>query len=666
MSKQPVAVKDILGYKFLSSLVASPDKKKVAFVVSECDEVKNSYSSYVYLMDLASRELRRMTNMGNEATVFWLNDETLLFPSNRDEALEQRKKQGEEWTCYYALKINGGEACEYMRIPKNVSAIKLVDSNRFAFIADYNLVRKDLCTYEPEEQENLLQRYREQEGSYLVADEIPFRQNGPGLTNNLRSRLYLFDRSNSSLQAISAETENVGFFNVKNNRIIYSPKHFRKGEPKIFQGGLSIYDVDSQVLHEYVDDSTYRMRYCGFIQDRPVFMGSKGERYYYQENPFFYYIDELRGKEVLFAENELSTENSIGSDVRYGSSAHILTDDQYLYYLSTINNHGHLMRVDLEGRFTKMTLEGGSVDGIALGENEIIMVAMRGNRLQELYSLKDGKEERLTSFNEWVQTDCTLSTAIEISFENDGVMLDGMVLPPVNHKKGEAAPCILDIHGGHKCAYGTVFFQEMQIWANLGYYVIFCNPRGSDGRDNEFFEITGKYGLDDYSDILKFVEVCTESFPDIDSDKMGVTGGSYGGFLTNWIIGHIEQFKCAVSQRSISSWATMFLNSDTSYQFPMYQPDSDIWDNIESYWNHSPLKYADKCTTPTLFLHSDEDYRCPVSEAVQMFTALKYNGIESRLCVFKGENHELSRSGKPKNRINRLNEMTAWFEKYLK
>ena len=469
------------------------------------------------------------------------------------------------------------------------------------------------------------------------------------------------------VKKISEDAQNVDFFQVSRNRIIFSPKRFTKDQPKIFQGGISLYNADTGELRVNVDEVSYRIRYCGFMGETPVFVGSDGKRYYYQENPYFFYIDESDGKEHIFARNEDSAENTIGSDVRYGSNPHFAADKNRLCYLRTMDNHAHLMQVDERGAFSRITTQAGSVDGVVMCEGGFVIVAMRANRLQELYFLEeDGKETQLTFFNEWVQEARTLSSPEEVYFESDGRSLAGVVMEPVGHSKGEKAPCILYIHGGHKCAFGIAFYHEMQVWANRGFYVIFCNPRGSDGRDNEFFEITGKYGEWDYEDIMAFTDFCVQTFPDIDEERMGVGGGSYGGFMTNWVIGHTGRFRCAVSQRSISSWATMFVNSDTSYQFPMYQPDSDIWHNIGFYWDHSPLKYADRCKTPTLFIHSDEDYRCPLSEGVSMFNALKYNGVEARMCVFRGENHELSRSGKPKNRINRLKEMTAWFERFLK
>lgn len=136
--------------------------------------------------------------------------------------------------------------------------------------------------------------------------------------------------------------------------------------------------------------------------------------------------------------------------------------------------------------------------------------------------------------------------------------------------------------------------------------------------------------------------------------------------MTNWIIGHTNRFKAAASQRSISNWFSMGYTTDIGYFFAPDQIDATPWSNPEKLWEHSPLKYADQVQTPTLFIHSDQDYRCWLPEALQMFTALKYHGVEARLCMFRGENHELSRSGKPKARIRRLEEITAWFNRFLK
>ncbi|MDD2282252.1 MAG: prolyl oligopeptidase family serine peptidase, partial [Eubacteriales bacterium] len=186
------------------------------------------------------------------------------------------------------------------------------------------------------------------------------------------------------------------------------------------------------------------------------------------------------------------------------------------------------------------------------------------------------------------------------------------------------------------------------------------------GRGNEFADIRGKYGTIDYDDLMAFTDAVLAKYPGIDQERVGVTGGSYGGFMTNWIIGHTDRFRAAASQRSIANWVSMGFTSDIGFYFEEDQVSTTPWQDIDKVWWHSPLKYADKVSTPTLFIHSEEDYRCWLAEGLQMFTALKYFGVEARLCMFRGETHELSRSGKPKHRIRRLREITDWFDKHLK
>ncbi len=179
-------------------------------------------------------------------------------------------------------------------------------------------------------------------------------------------------------------------------------------------------------------------------------------------------------------------------------------------------------------------------------------------------------------------------------------------------------------------------------------------------------DITGKYGTVDYEDIMSFCDEFLAAYPEADADNMFETGGSYGGFMTNWIIGHTDRFRACASQRSISNWFSFCGVSDIGYPFAVDQNRADPWDDNEKMWFHSPLKYARNVKTPTLFIHSFEDYRCPIDQGYQMFSALVFNGVEAKMVCFRGENHELSRSGKPQHRIKRLKEITEWFENHRK
>jgi dipeptidyl aminopeptidase/acylaminoacyl peptidase len=280
--------------------------------------------------------------------------------------------------------------------------------------------------------------------------------------------------------------------------------------------------------------------------------------------------------------------------------------------------------------------------------------------------VEDGGERRITSYNGWLVEERTVRRPERLEVGGDDVpTISGWVMLPQNYDPAGRYPAILQIHGGPKTAYGDVFFHEMQYLAGAGYVVFYCNPRGSDGRGNDFADIRGRYGTVDYQDIMRFTDAVVARYPSIDPQRLGVAGGSYGGFMTNWIVGHTERFRAAVSQRSISHWLSFFGTTDIGYFFGPDQVSATPWQSPERLAEQSPLTYAERVNTPTMFVHSDQDYRCWMAEALQMFTALRLRGVDTRLCLFRGENHELSRSGKPSQRLRRLQEIRRWFDEYL-
>jgi len=428
-------------------------------------------------------------------------------------------------------------------------------------------------------------------------------------------------------------------------------------------------DIKNDKLDKLTPSEKHEYNYANFIRDNKIIVsGSDMTRYGINENSKFYIIDlESKERNCITPDFETSTWNSVGSDCRYGGSSNKSIDNNFLYFITTENYNSYINRIDENGNIEKITTKDGSVDGFTVKDGNILFVGLRDMKLQELYKLENSEEVQITKFNDWLHNEKKVGKLEKLTIETDNnVFIDGWIIKPTDFDENERYPAILDIHGGPKTVYGEVFYHEMQYWANEGYVVFFCNPRGSDGKGNEFADIRGKYGTIDYEDIMKFTDAVLEKYSFIDTNRVGVTGGSYGGFMTNWIIGHTDRFKAAASQRSISNWISKFCTTDIGYYFVDDQNGGTPWKDQDKLWWHSPLKYADKVKTPTLFIHSEEDYRCWVVEGMQMFTALKYHGVESRMCIFKGENHELSRSGKPKHRIRRLEEITNWFNNYLK
>lgn len=660
-------IDDFTKYKFLSKIKYSPNGKYGGFVVSRMDVEENKYLSNIWIYNTDTKKLLQLTSLDEEKDFIWLDDSNILFPEIRNQKDKERVQEGEKFTNYYKINIHGGEATFAFRIPLRVTEIKKIDNNNFILTAIYDNYKPDLTNIKEDEKEAALKKIKE-EKDYEILDEIPFWSNGSGFTNKKRNRLYLYNSKENKVIPITDKYSNVELFslNKDKSKAVIIINTFKDKMP--LTSNMYLYNTADNTLEKIIREESFSYSYAEFVEEKIIFAGSDMKDYGLNQNHQFYIMDLSSGNvKNISPDFDISTWQSVGSDCRYGESDTFKVDGNYLYFETTEWNSSYINRIDENGHIEKITKEKGSVDGFDVHKGNILFVGMRNMKLQELYLLKDEKEEQITFFNEWVSESKKISSPERIAFETEpGITIEGWILKPMDFDSNKKYPTILDIHGGPKTVYGEVFYHEMQYWANEGYAVIFCNPRGSDGRGNEFSDIRKKYGTVDYDDLMKFTDIMLKTYSFIDKKRLGVTGGSYGGFMTNWIIGHTDRFAAAASQRSISNWISDFGTTDIGYYFTDNEMGGTPWNNHEKLWFHSPLKYADKAKSPTLFIHSQEDYRCWLAEGLQMFTALKYHGVEARLCMFKGENHELSRSGKPKHRIRRLKEITGWMNKYLK
>ncbi|WP_082416040.1 S9 family peptidase [Numidum massiliense] len=274
---------------------------------------------------------------------------------------------------------------------------------------------------------------------------------------------------------------------------------------------------------------------------------------------------------------------------------------------------------------------------------------------------------RLTAANAPLLENITLSQPEPLSYKaEDGKQIHGWLIKPVGFEQGKKYPLILEIHGGPHAMYAHSFFHEFQLLAAKGFAVLYVNPRGSEGYGQAFVDACrGDYGGGDYTDLMAAVDFALATYDFIDADRLGVTGGSYGGFMTNWIVGHTDRFKAAVTQRSISNWLSFFGTSDIGYYFSEWELKADFFADPEKMWHHSPLRLAKNVQTPLLILHGEKDYRCPIEQAEQLFVALKLQRKPVKFVRFPEANHELSRSGEPSLRVARLNYIADWFTQYL-
>ncbi|WP_066495422.1 alpha/beta hydrolase family protein [Abyssisolibacter fermentans] len=664
-----IKLDDLVKYKFLSKVKFSPNGEYACFVVHDSNLENNNYQSYLWLYKIKDKKYYQLTTFGKESDFIWSFDSNqIIFSSLRDKDDEKKQEEGENFTQFYTINIHGGEAKKAFSIPKNVDEIALIDEESYIFSSSMNVNQKELYHLDEESKKKELKQ-RKEDKDYEILDEIPYWGNGLGYTNKIRTGLYLYNVNTKRIQQLSDKYMNVEYFelNKDKDKVIFIAEEFK--DKMRFINKIYLYDINSSKLEEIPAHDDFSYNYVGFFNKNELICnGSDMKAYGLNENGKFYLIDINTNKaDCITPDFDYSLWNSVNSDCRFGNSVELKVINEELYFIVTKRDSSYLNKLDRNGNITTLTKLNGSIDNYDVYNDKILFIGLRGLKLQELYELNGDDEKPITNFNGWVQSEKTVASIEKLVVETDeGVLIDGWVMKPVDFKVDKKYPAILDIHGGPKTAYGEVFVHEMQYWANSGYFVFFCNPRGSDGRGNEFADIRGKYGTIDYDDLSKFTDAVLEKYPQIDKDRVGVTGGSYGGFMTNWIIGHTDRFKAAASQRSISNWISFFNTSDIGYLFGYDQCLDEPWNNYEKLWQHSPLKYANNVKTPTLFIHSEEDYRCWLAEGMQMYTAVKYHGVDTRMCIFRGENHELSRSGKPKHRIKRLQEITDWFDEYLK
>lgn len=346
-------------------------------------------------------------------------------------------------------------------------------------------------------------------------------------------------------------------------------------------------------------------------------------------------------------------------------------DGKWIYFESGVKGENQLFRIDLAAKSIAQVTHGARAARSAdfdWNAKKVVYLANDFKHLDDLYLADlDGRNERkLTNLNEALWKQLQLADVARFSYQSaDNFDLDAFVVKPINFQEGKKYPLILSVHGGPAGMYGVDWYHEFQIYAAKGYAVLFTNPRGSTGYGQKFERaIVNEWGGKDYVDVMNGVDEALKRYSWIDADRMGVTGGSYGGFMTNWIVGHTNRFKAAVTLRSVANFISDDGTRDGAYG---HTPDfgGDLFDKFDLYWERSPLKYARNVKTPTLILHSDNDFRVPIEQGEQWFRALKHYGVTTEIVMFPRENHNLTRTGEPKHLVESLNWQLYWFDRFL-
>lgn len=636
-------VKDFEKMRFSSNFETNISKNKMIFTISKMNYKKNTYDDKIFLYD--KTELNRFKLSNSHKTYKFFNEHNIIY-TTKSETIKKRT-----FTKIFIQGINARKPSKVFNIPLDIAKFYVLDKNRLLIISNEK-IDKDA-----------------QECKYVI-DRINFVSNGDGYTYNEISRAYIYDMNKNECRLITKNDETIEFVNVdkKFSKIFYTTTKVQ--DVYEIYNTLYQYDLKTDENKEIYDKKDYEIGACYQIKGDLVVIASDLKKYGINENMQFYKLE--NNKLSLYVENEYCFGNSINSDIRYKTSSDIKQVDDTIYFLSTrVDKSSIYMLKDenVELFFDDIKV----VDDFLLLDNELIICGFDGVKMQEIYSypitkendniIIDKKYKRITDFSSKFEKQISNYKVDEFIFESNKDTLNGYVVYPKDYDKSKKYPAVLMIHGGPKTVYSSNFSYDTYALSQSGYFVIYTNPHGSDGFDNKFADIRGKYADIDYDDIMNFTDIVLEKYSSIEKDRLAVMGGSYGGYMTNYIVGVNHRFKTAITLRSISNWISFYGTSDIGYYFATDQQGCEF--EPDKLWEKSPLKNVDNIKTPILILHSDEDYRCPLEQGVQLFTRLKINKVKTKMIIYKGENHDLCRSGKVQTRVSRIMDILDWFKETL-
>jgi dipeptidyl aminopeptidase/acylaminoacyl peptidase len=654
-NRRLAAPEDIKRFKFVSDPQVSPDGKTILFVVTHAiNEGENGdYSSNIWRF--ANGKIRQLTlREGRNTDPRWSPDgRTILFMSSR-------KTKQRSYTRLMTMSSSGGAARSILELKKGKVDGRIIDpkwspdGGTIFFLSD-------------------MRKKEKHESDVKVVSRIVYRLNAVGYFHNRRTHLHSIKRDGSQHRQLTSGEFDVEGYSVSNDghKLAFIANMTDEADYSLVRdihvmpatGGTPVKITDSKGPIEALSwshDGT-KLAYSGHDLRRRL-----------ATNTGIWVLSSNGGTATeLTREFDRGTGNQLNSDSRIASpdpSPVWDPDDRHLYFLATDGGCCHMYSVDAESSVVKPLIEGErSVEGFSFSKDQHVLAytSMDFLNLADVYLRDKNGERKVTSINDNVLSKLTLNPPEKFVFKaSDGVDVEGWVLKPSEHQ-GEPTPGVIEIHGGPRSAYGQCFMLEFHVLAANGFAVVFTNPRGSSAYGEDFAAaILENYGDRDYKDIMEALDYLVEASV-IDKNRLGVVGGSYGGFMTNWIVGHTNRFKAAVTQRSISNWNSFFGSSDIGYFFTEEEVGGVPWENMQHYAENSPITYVQNVKTPVLIIHSEEDYRCPIEQGEQFFVALKKLRKEAVMLRFPEENHELSRSGKPRHRVERLSHINNWFKKYL-